>query len=435
MTIELRIGNIHPYTAGLRANISPPVLILIQTPLNPSSRSLDKKISRTRTQQPRSLVNTAIIFTALDQLDIAGKSYDPTTECVTLDSNLAPNISRALYALGYASACNGSIGSIAVNKPSRTLTVKKRERNEKAPMMPETTRRQPPGAPNLLTSKRTRALSLSEPTKIEQHVVSKKYMVTLIDRLSRPREFQYTEIPQEGDSPRIGFRLTVMKRSCQQQKEYMENLSVPRVVYGEPYLERVRGQPFLSSEAVADLVERLSKPHTLESLLKRYAVTSNSDNTFDDISLPDKPLHVILDEGDDSPSPYLCHLVGPFVRPFQGKESNCTDRGLQEGLESVCQAISNMVDKGEGDFPGKIDSYVTTMIENMILSTCAQHFNDETSSTMLTDNVPSTCVHTLRSFSLLDFVRLFKPSKLLLCRLNIITHNLIRYILSLHEKS
>jgi len=309
-------------------------------------------------------------------------------------------VSNALKVLGYSAACKDGYATISIQNPAIRKIHTRLKRNkvveEDEVVTPKA--RKAYGAPRLLTLDRTR--HVKSPDAPSRNVVSPEDLLSIVARLSTPRKSRQQSNIIEDDSPRIGFRITLSKRSLHQQQLYMERLSVPRSVFStEPVEYHVAIPRHLTEEELTAHVQRLSKPRSLESLLVRYAhpgedyinTVEDSINTVEDSITEDTCIMRIVPPAIVELSPYQMVSANQIApRPIDNK-----------------------------------DPLVTSILPALETRPLRREIHD-------LPKVVST-KDSLETAKFLELVHLFPPNRVLVCRLESLIETLIKHILTLHS--
>ena len=343
------------------------------------------------------------------------------------------SVSNALKVLGYSAACKDGYATISIQNPAvrKIHTRLKRTKVVEDEMFTHQTRKAY-GAPRLLTLDRIR--HVKSPDAPSRNVVSPEDLLSIVARLSAPRKPRQQSKIIEDDSPRIGFRITLSKRSLHQQQLYMERLSVPRSVFcTEPVEYHVAIPRHLTEEELTAHVQRLSKPRSLESLLVRYALpgedyintVEDSINTVEDSITKDACIMRIVPPAIVELSPYQMVSANQIApRSIDNKDP------LVTVVTFLCKNILNIVTKGEEEFPDQVDTFAARLLEVSILPALEtrplrREIHD-------LPKVVST-KDSLETAKFLELVHLFPPNRVLVCRLESLIETLIKHILTLHS--
>ena len=280
------------------------------------------------------------------------------------------------------------------------------------------------GPPVLATSKRAiRKVESIVPSKSSE-TMSTDELVELLSRLAAPRTVKLSTEHTQSDSTRVGFRITVSKRTPHEQEDYMRRLSIPRMVFVEAVIPTNVIQRFLSSSALVSLVERLSQPRSLDTLIERYSVPKEYEEQDDsDFSFVDLPLPLLRKEITGLESPYLPKRPLMDLRQPQIRQSSVEGSDLHDELTFLIDTIYEITRDGESDFPGHVDAFVAPMLESILAD-----FNKW-------KNVPSALNFPCHSaFEMaLSSMRSLKPKRLLLCRLHSVIKLLTNHIIKLQS--
>ena len=361
----------------------------------------------------------------MDQLDIPYKAYAPEDATIHIQLGDRFPVGNALKILGYTASCKVEFGKISIQKPPRHPRKTHRERSF-APivMVDNQNKRKVYGRPRLYTSDRTRLMKTNpDPPR---HFTTSEELQSIVTRLSAPRKSRVPMTIVEDDSPRIGFRITMVKRNPQLQQLYMERLSVPRIIAcAEPTFFRVENRRYFTEKQMWEHVIRLSQPRSLESLIVRYKLpVEQSIASCDDATEQDAPLTMIASEPRAEKSPYqgvVANLMSP--RHIDTSASLVTE------VRFLCHNILNIVTKGEEEFPGRIDGLAAQFFETTVLpgmeSRPLRREIHELPAAITSDDSSQT-------IKLIELVNLLTPSRLLVGRLESLMETLIKHILTLY---
>ncbi len=366
-----------------------------------------------------------MIYKALKQLDLPGKSCRNGGSVIQLRVTRGSPISHSLELLGFEATCNHGVTTISIQKPPLCEPKSRRKQVDSAPDVSIVTVCQKAiGAPHLITS--TRGRPFQETVSQPKRVASSQAISSIISRLAVPRRHHAPVGHLEDDSPRVGFRVTILRRSSEEQQIYMERLSVPRTIYSEPVNDRTGLVRCITQDHLLRLVARLSKPRTLESLVDRYTTQEvDSISTMDSV-IHDASMTEIFPMGNltkVSISPYRKELANAV----DGKHREVVDLQLQSEVKFLSDNILNIVTKGEQDFPGLVDSFTARLLEVTVLPS----LENRPLSREVTHFDLTTSIETARFLAL---IALFPPNKLLVCRLRSLIDSLIKHILALHKR-